>query len=172
MEEDKFITGEEFKALKAKKTSLDNKQYNKQIIFAVAVIIYSVIIFYLGVTYQKHHVKSTASNSVKTLPGGRFGGFGGGNFANHTFGTVTAVSSTSISVLNSRTNTSTTLTINSSTQITQNQQTISASSITVGETVIVGLNSTDKSVASTISVVSLPSPTSVNGSSTTGSQVQ
>ena len=175
MEDDKFISGEEFKALKAKKTSpKNNQQYNKQILFVIVAIIYSVIIFYLGVTYQKHHAKSISTTTTSNVPGGRFGGFGGGNFANRVFGTVSAINSTSITVQNSRTNATSTLTINSSTTITQNQQTISASSITVGETVVISLNSSDKTIASSIAVVNLPSNgnPSASGSSTTGSQVQ
>ncbi|HEY5267814.1 MAG TPA: hypothetical protein VII94_01615, partial [Candidatus Saccharimonadales bacterium] len=152
MKEEKYISGEEFKQLRTKKITNSNGQDNKKILLIIATIVYSVIIFYLGISYQKDHTKTVATTTNKSTTG-RFGGFGGGgNFANRLLGTVTAVSSTSISVDDSRTNTTTTVVINSSTQITSNQQAVSASNISVGETVIVGLDST-KNIATTISII-------------------
>lgn len=173
MAEEKYVSGEEFEAIKAKKPSLNKAQYNKQIILVIVAIIWSIGIFYVGVAYQKHHTKTTTAAATTSTPGGAFGargGFGGGNFANRTFGTVTAISSTSITINDTRTQGTTTLTINSSTTASDNGQTISISGITVGETVSITLNSTNKTVASSIMVLNFQN----NGSSTssTGSSTQ
>jgi hypothetical protein len=164
MEEEKYVSGEEFRALKTKKNSGNSGQYNKKVLLIVAAVAYSVIIFYLGITYQKNNTKSIAKTAASQFGG--FAGRGGANFANRLFGTVTAISSSSISVNNTRTNSTTTVAINSNTQITSNQQTISASDITVGEDVMVALDPSNTSIATSITVVTPPT------TSSTGSQTQ
>lgn len=115
----------------------------------VVVVVLASLSFYAGMQYQKGHQKTAVSANYRG--GGRFGGgFGGGNFQDRVIGQVTAVSASSISVDNSRTNATTTLTINSSTQISNNGQTASASSIQVGDTVFITEDSSNTSIASRI----------------------
>jgi len=160
MEEDKFISGEQYQALKTKKPAKNTELNNKIVLIIIAALAYSVVIFYIGVAYQKHHNKTPIAANKTT--NGQFGNFGGrgGSFANRLFGSVTAVSPTSITVANPRTNSTTTVTINSSTTITDNQQTISTSSISIGEEVIVALNPNNTSFATSIAVVNLPTQSS------------
>ena len=168
MAEEKYVSGEEYNVLKAKKSvNNSNPQLNMRVILIIAAIIWTVAIFFIGVAYQKHHTKSSVAttNAPQTNPGGRFGGFGG-NFADRTFGTVTAISSTSITVNNTRTNVSSTLTIDSSTTFSENGQTVSASSVTVGETVSIQVDSTNKTIASSIMVLNFQNNDSSTGSST------
>ncbi len=155
MDNKKFMSGEEFKALKTdKNNAANNGQYNKRILFIVAAIAYSVIIFYLGISYQKNHSKSAIASSATNQFSG-FSGRGGAGFANRLFGPVTAVNSGSITVQNARTGTTTTVAINSSTVITENQQTVGVSSITVGSNVMVSLNPSNTSIAATINIINL-----------------
>jgi hypothetical protein len=167
MAEEKYVSGEEFNALKAKDSSNNNSPpLSMRTILVIAAIIWTITVFFIGVAYQKHHSKSTvAITNTSTNPGGRFGGFGG-KFANRTFGTVTAISSTSITVNNPQSNTSSTLTINRSTTVSDNGQTATLSSITVGETVSIQVDSSDKTIASSIMVLNFQGNGSPTGSST------
>lgn len=112
--------------------------------------------FYGGMIYQKHHLR-VGANTVVTATNqagdSRFGGgFGGGLRAGRVFGQVTAVSSTSISVQDTRTGTTTTLSITSATQIMNNSATVAASSIQVGDTVLVSPASAGSTQAGRITV--------------------
>ncbi|HEY1645123.1 MAG TPA: hypothetical protein VGF75_01920, partial [Candidatus Saccharimonadales bacterium] len=136
------------------------------IIKLVVVILIVLLAFWLGVVYG-HHNKANITTA---------GGFSSsrGNFAGGGFGTVSAVSSTSITVSNQRTNAATTYSITSSTKITDDGQTVSVSSIADGERVIVEPTSSGGTVAGSILVN--PSfggfgggSSTTNGSSTTGS---
>jgi len=113
--------------------------------------------FYSGVHYQKGRQKNTAATSNQSATGS---GFGGGNFgggfrrqgnANRLIGTVSAISSTSITV-QSRTGTSKTLAITSSTTITNNGATASASDIQTGDTVFVTIDSSKTANAASIAL--------------------
>jgi hypothetical protein len=165
MAEEKFISGEEFKTLKSKNIkNTSNDQNNKKILWGVAAVAYTLVVFFIGVSFQKGQSKTIAASTTNTQGGG-FGG-GRGGFANRLFGTVTAVSPTSITVQNARTGGSTTVTITSSTTVSANQQTVSISSIAVGNTVMIALNPSNTSAANSISIVSSPPTSSTSGSST------
>lgn len=138
---------------------------------AIIVIVLCIVFFAIGDVYGKHH--APASKAVATSRFGGGTGFTGGAARAGGFGTVTSVSSNSITISNTRTNASTTYTINSSTTITDNGQTGSLSDIQSGDRVIVTTASTTSTVASKIDVnpsfgggQSAPAA----GSSTTGSQ--
>jgi hypothetical protein len=107
--------------------------------------------FYGGVAYQKsrHPQAATAAANGQGGFGGRGGRFGG---QRPTIGPVTAISGTSITVQDSRTSSSTTLSITSSTQITDNGQTVAASDIQTGDTVAAIASTTDKTQAARILV--------------------
>lgn len=103
--------------------------------------------FVIGIVYQKGHQKSTTSS---TNGFSRSGGF---NRANRgVIGTVSAISSSSISVNDERSGSTVTLAITSSTQITDNGQTTSASDIQTGDTVFVTKDSSNASQAARILV--------------------
>ena len=69
---------------------------------------------------------------------------------NIVLGQVTAISSTSISVQDSRSNSTTTLDISSGTQVTNNGETASVSSIKVGDNVVVRPDSSNSKQADQI----------------------
>jgi hypothetical protein len=169
MEEEKFISGEEFKSIKNKQPIENDNKQSKKILLIVVAIIYSIIIFYSGITYQKDHQPKAAISSTTSKFGG-FGGRSGASFANRLFGSVTAVSANSITVQNARTGTMTTATINNNTIITNNQQTVSASSISVGENIMIVLNPSNTRIAASITVVNFSN--SNNSSSASSSQNQ
>lgn len=168
MAAEKIISGEEFEVLKAKsiKTNFGNKNTNK-VMWGVAAAAYTLIVFFIGVAFEKNHNKSSSLSAINSNTGVA-NGFGGrqGRFANRLFGTVIAVTPNSITVQNSRSGTSSTILITSSTAITANQQTTSISSIAVGKTVLIALNPANTSDATSINVVTPPSTSPTSGSST------
>ncbi|HUD06692.1 MAG TPA: hypothetical protein VMR34_02295 [Candidatus Saccharimonadales bacterium] len=157
-------------------------------IFLIALggVIIAGLGFWGGIAYQKGHQSTSSSASSNTAStgggsgGGGFGGrFGGGS---RVIGPVTAVSPTSITVSNQQTGSSSTLTITSSTVVTDNGQTVAASSIQVGNTVFISEDSTDTSQASRILVNpsfggfnqqnSTPNPSSNSGSSSSSGTIE
>jgi hypothetical protein len=124
-------------------------------IMCLVLVIVGLACFYGGMTYEKHHYKpltsaTTASSSGSINSNGLNSGnqqFQGGS---RTVGQVTAVSPTSITVNNSRTGTSSTLAITSSTLITDNGQSATASDIQVGQTVFIREDPNNTSDAASI----------------------
>lgn len=114
-----------------------------------AVVGIAVVSFFGGIAYQKGK-----HNNTNTPAGYTQFGMGGGRFSGQrpTIGTVTAVSATSISVQNSRTNAVTTLAITSTTQITDNGSTVTASDIQVGDPVLVRKSTSNSQQAASIDV--------------------
>jgi hypothetical protein len=153
----------------------------KYIILAVIVLLVAAGGIYGATLYQKAHSASTTA----ATNGGRFGGgMGGrGGFASRVggggIGTVTAVSSTSITMTprsrGGTTGADKTYAINSSTTITDNGSTVAASDIAVGDKVLIVTTTSDTSTATAITVN--PSfgggpqnaPTTNSGSSATSS---
>lgn len=117
----------------------------------LVVLIIAVLSFVGGMQYQKG--KKTASTD-QTASGQGFsnlqGGPAGGGRMNIVLGQVTAISSTSISVQDSRSNSTTTLDITSDTKVTDNGQAASLSSIKVGDNVVVRPNSSNSKQADQI----------------------
>src|SRR5665213_1514526 len=99
-----------------------------------------------------------SGEKYREIAAGRAGGFGGrgggGRFGGQrpTIGQVTAVSSTSITVQDANTGASTTLAITSSTQITDNGQTVTITDIQTGANVLIVASATDKTQAARILV--------------------
>jgi len=115
------------------------------IIKITASVIVIGLAFWLGY-FIGHHGKLVTTKSLGTISGrGEFARGGG-------LGTVTAISSSSITVQNSRSGQSSTYAITSSTEISDDGQSASASSIAQGETVIVVPSSSNSSDASRILV--------------------
>lgn len=113
----------------------------------VAIIVVGALAFWGGYALGKHNSTTRPSTSAFGGSGFRGGGFRGGGF-----GTVTAISSTSITVQNNRTNASKTFTITSSTKITNNGSSTTSSAIADGDTVVVIPSSSDASEAASIIV--------------------
>jgi hypothetical protein len=125
----------------------------KPFLILVLLVIFTGAGFYGGVSYEKNHAPKSSSastaayNSYSGGYGGRFGG------QRPTFGSVTAISPSSISVQDSRTGGSTvTLSITSSTAITDNGQTVTTSDIQTGDIVAVIASSSTSTQASRILV--------------------
>ncbi|HSX45993.1 MAG TPA: hypothetical protein VLG27_03260 [Candidatus Saccharimonadia bacterium] len=107
--------------------------------------------FAAGMGYQKGHTKKVATATSATEQGsfrmsGGFGRRAGG------LGQVTAVSSTSITISNQRTGADSTYTINLSTAISDNGQTVAASDIQAGDTVLVMTSGSGSTTATRILV--------------------
>ncbi|HUC88322.1 MAG TPA: hypothetical protein VMR95_04200 [Candidatus Binatia bacterium] len=144
----------------------------KPFLILVLLVIFTGAGFYGGVTYEKNHVTKSppASNAAYNSSSGS-GGYGsrfGGQ--RPTVGSVTAISPSSISVQDSRTGSTVTLSITSSTAITDSGQTVTTSDIQTGDTVVVVASSSSSNQASRILVNpsygggnnSAPSSTSVD----------
>ena len=120
----------------------------------VGILIVAVLSFLAGMQYQKGktpatNTASTTSSQNGNSSGGR-GGFGGGfQRGDRAFGTVSAVSSTSITI-QTRSGTTSTYTITSSTTVTNSGQSASVSDIQSGDTVIMTLDSSNTQDVSSI----------------------
>ena len=110
----------------------------------IAAIIIILVAFGIGVAVGDHHKASTTAMGQPFVGGFRRGGGG--------IGTVSAVSSSSITINDLRSGTAKTYAITSSTSITSGGQSVSASSITDGERVVVIPSTSNSSDAATIIV--------------------
>ena len=150
---EKYISPEEHAAQQVHSNNKPKKL--NPIILVVGVVVLMALSFFVGTKYEKAHNKTTTTAASTSQFGAR-GGFGGGpgGFSNgdRVIGTVSSVSSTSIAVKDARSGSTTTLTINSSTNITDNGATVPASDIETGDTVFVSKSSSSSSVASSIMV--------------------
>jgi hypothetical protein len=153
--QEKYISGEEHQRINSvdsnhkAKSSLPLK---KTLIYVAILVVVAVLAFWGGIAYQKgKHTTSTNTTSAARGFGAGRAGFGGMT-GDRVIGTVTAISSNSIS-LTSRFNGSTsTLAINSSTKITDNDQTVSTSDIKTGDNVFITKTSATSTTASVIIV--------------------
>jgi len=174
MADDDYISGEEYQAMSRKQPPKRGHEIalsTKMIGTIVMVIILCIISFFIGDSYGKSHAKTTASVATTNRYGGGYGGSFSGGFrsGNGSFGQVTAISSSSITIQNPRSGTSTTYSITGSTTITDNGQTIAASAIQTGNTVLVRVASSGSTTATSIMVVSPPTTSSSGGSNGTSS---
>lgn len=139
---------------------LSNKKLFTGIAVATAVLVVGIGGFAGGVGYQKSHAKSTTlTRSDGSSPAGFQSSNGGPSFSSGaramgggTIGTVTAISSGSITVKNSRSGESTTYAIVGTTQITKDNTIASVSDITTDSTVRVTPDSANTSNALSITV--------------------
>jgi hypothetical protein len=129
----------------------------KPLVVAVLAVLVAIGGFVGGMQYQKG--KSTiASSATAGLAGqggataGGFGGRGGGQALNGGFGTVTAVSDSSITISDRRTSGTKTYSISSSTTITDAGAAATVSSIATGDQVLVRTSSSTSTAATTIEV--------------------
>ena len=125
----------------------------------LTLLIVSGLSFWAGSSYQKSQntlavgsnnssITSTSSGSVPS----RSGNFSRSKYGG--LGSITAVSATSITTQNLRTGTTTTYSITSSTVITRAGESVSASALQVGTTVIITASSSAPTTASQVTVLS------------------
>lgn len=156
MSDEEYISGETHKA---RKVSNPNSSYKMPIPRLTLPVVGAAIVlcaagFAAGVAYQKDRTKNSAAisssgSSSTGFPGGGRGGFGrraGG------IGQVTTISATSITINNQRTGASNTYSIDSSTAISDNGQTVSTSDIQSGDTVLVTTSGSGSTTATRILV--------------------
>jgi len=153
-----YLSGEQHHKMRNQDQSQNN--FVKPIMIVAAALIISVLSFYGGIKYQKAHQPKTAASAAAASQGSPFGqggpggGLGGGGFSGQrpTFGSVTAVNASSITVNDQTSGSSKTFSITSATTITDNIQTVTTSDISVGATVAVIADSSSSSQASRILV--------------------
>ncbi len=146
---EKYISGEEHHRVTSQ--SRNSKYSTQRIIYAaVLVIVLMALSFYGGVSYEKGHKTSTTAVSSRFGAGG--GRFGGGFRADIVVGTVSSISTSSITVNDNRTGSTVTLAITSTTQITNNGQSASVSDIQSGDTVFVQKDTSNTSDAARIMI--------------------
>lgn len=148
-----YVSGEEYQRMKHSVKSTKTVAVPTRIIgFIVAAIVLLGLGFVGGMTYQKHNTKSPVTSASTAAARSGFGGSGGFSRRSGSFGQVTAISTTSITLNNERTGASTTYAITSSTTITDNGQTVATSDIQTGDTVVVMTSTTDTTTATSIVV--------------------
>jgi hypothetical protein len=148
-----YISGEKHREMVANRSS--NSTLPKPFLVGIVTVILLGLSFYGGVAYQKSRQPKvmTATAATGGLSGSSFAGgarrFGG---QRPTIGQVTAVSASSITVQDSSSGSSKTLSITSSTQVTNNGQTVTAGSIQVGDNVLAVASTGDETQAARILV--------------------
>jgi hypothetical protein len=133
---------------------------SKSIVLVFALVLVAGIAFFGGMQYQKSHgTSSLSANATGGFGGqgsttGASGSFGGpgGNAQMGSFGTVTAISSDSISVKDQRTSSVKTYSITSATTVTDDGSTSTVSAIAVGDSIMVQSSSSSSTTASTINL--------------------
>jgi hypothetical protein len=145
---EQYISGEEFQAMsnRPKKQGHQVTLSTNSVVIVIVIVILCIISFFIGDSYGRDHAKNLSSSNARAF------GLGSGFRNRGGFGQVTAVSATNISIQNTRTGITTTYTITPSTTITDNGQTISASGIKTGDTVLVRVASRGSKTATAIMV--------------------
>lgn len=129
-----------------KKPSKLKSTYVKPAAITVGAILVVALSFTAGTQFEQHHGKHAGIRGGRlahTMPGMRRAGV---------HDTVTAISSTSITVKNERTNATSTYAITSSTQILNNGANATISDIKTGDTVRVRASNTDTNTAAEIEI--------------------
>jgi hypothetical protein len=146
-----YISGEKHRELTANQPR--KVEIPKSFLAIIGVIILMALSFYGGTAYQKSKQPKVSTTATVAGGTGQAGGgrrFGGGQ--RPTFGVATAISPTSITVQDSNTGASTTLSITSTTQIIDSGQTVTTSDIQTGSTVAIVASTTNKTQAARILV--------------------
>lgn len=129
---------------------MKEKRTEKVLALGVTAIVIAALGFGGGIVYQKG---KQSSNDAPVARGANDSNFRASfNGPRGTMGTVTAVSSTGISLEDSRSGTASTLEITDATKVTNEGQTASISDVKVGDTVMVQSDSTNAKQAAQISL--------------------
>jgi hypothetical protein len=152
--EQREVSGEEFRQMSVSSRPKNKTKHTIHIplVWLVIVVVVGAGCFFIGDHYGKDHVPKSTKASSASANSGFGGGFGGAERSLRAFGTVSAISSSSITVQNQRTSSSDTYNITSSTQITDNGQTVTYTDIQTGDTVVITKASSSSSDASAIDV--------------------
>lgn len=152
-----------------KETNITSTKDNKpnfysqnSILAAVAVIVLCLLSFYVGTLYQKSHNRAAVAVKNTAAVGSMFGRLGG---ARPNIGTVSSVSSSSITITGLFNSADQTFAITSSTTVTNNGQSTSVSDIKTGDRVLVQTSGSGSTTATQIDV----NPTRGGGSLQQGS---
>jgi len=154
---EKYISGEDFQRMQRDNVFPPPARQSKTkpvLLILLGLVIFAGLGFWGGVHYEKGHDKTIASSSLVSN-NGNSGGYGGrfsSNGERPVTGQVENISSTSITVQNTQTNAASTFSIASSTVISDGGQTVSASDIQTGDTVLIMASSSSSSTASRIIV--------------------
>lgn len=152
---DEYISGEQHAAQRNHKKSHGSSSVTKPVAMLIAAVLLAGLSFYGGIQYQKGHQSATSTTAASSGSQSTTGGQAGGRFRGGqrpTFGSVTAISPTSITV-DSESGTSTTFSITSSTTITDSGQTTTTTSdISTGDTVAVIASTSNSTQAARILV--------------------
>lgn len=125
----------------------------KSIAMVIAAIAIAGVGFFSGMQYQKKQAPAAsagADEQFRQMQGGGFGGGAGGPQMNGSMGTVSAISTSSITVSDQRSGSAKTYSITSSTTITGNGSSATASDIHTGDTVLVRAGGSSDSEAAEI----------------------
>jgi hypothetical protein len=142
----------------SKKSNASSLQNTQIALGVVGAIIFGSLGFVGGIQYEKRNIPSPVASAAAGTAGAGAGGFAGrgagaaGQRRAGVFGTVSAVSATSITVNETRTNSTQTLAITSATTVTNAGASASVSDIQVGDTAIIMTSASDTSTATTISI--------------------
>ena len=138
------------RAHKHKQTGQPSNLVYKLFLGVIGLVVIVGISFYAGISYQKNKTSNLSSTTTQTGP--PTGGFARRFSGSRTFGTVSAISSTSITVTPQNGGNDVTYSIDSNTVIDDNGQTVTTSDIQSGTTVMVSASSTTTKVARRILV--------------------
>jgi hypothetical protein len=135
-------------------SSITRPKISVPLLVAIVAVIVAAGSFFGGVEYQKGNQKTVSTTTTRgfsqsgTTTG--TGGFSGQRRGG--FGTVSAITTSSISLTNARTSTSTTYSITSATTVTDAGSASTVSAIQTGDRVMVTTASTSSTVATQISI--------------------
>jgi hypothetical protein len=173
MPEEEYISGEEYQARGGRSPRKQVTISANHIGLLALVVVLCGLSFYSGQQYQKHHPKTIIATGPSTRAFGP-NGFEGPRGRMGNIGQVTAVSDTSITVQNERSGDSTTYAVTTSTTISKDGSTATASDIKTGDTVLIEASSSDTKTATRILIN--PSfgggPTQQQGSSSSPDSAQ
>ncbi len=127
----------------------------RHVIAVLVIVLVSVFSFVLGVQYERNHRK--IQGQIQAMPGlytnrfdGEFGARAGHPKHRGVFGQVTAVSGSSITIKNTRTNSTATYSISTNTTFSDGGQTSSIAAIKVGDNVLIVPNPSDTKEAESV----------------------
>jgi hypothetical protein len=139
----------------AGQASVPGEYSSSSMVKKLAVVVLVVVVgaggFVGGMQYQKKD-GNTSTGTLTAAQGVRMGGTGMQDMRSGSIGTVTAVSASSITLSDERTDTTKTYSITNSTKITKDGSMVVYSSISVGTRVLVTVSSATSTVATQILV--------------------
>lgn len=152
----KELTPSEYEAVVASKGSKksNNTDYTKYGVIALVALVLCGVSFVAGTAYQKGKQTTSVTTMANASGGPRFASGQGGGFMRSgqrpNIGDVSTVSSDSITIQNSRTNSDQTFKITSATTVEDNGSKAAVSDIKSGDRVVILADTSDTTTASQI----------------------